>query len=188
MWTQWLRLDCSWTRRTILAAGKGRRWMFFFSVSLLSFIFLLLPCPFLSSPLLSLLILFFLALGEDTKWHTRIDVSLNPSTINQSINQSIMWTKFTYVWYLYACIFSTWETFHILFFVKFHTRTCSCKMYAFALAQVPSNTEFRTYKWAAILGTMVTGRKPTACNTEHTDNVSYYVSVYSTGSNDCVSR
>ena len=36
------------------------------------------PCPSLSSPLLSL---FSLSLGDDTKWPTRVDVSLNPNTI-----------------------------------------------------------------------------------------------------------
>ena len=42
---------------------------FFFisSVSSLSFILLFLPCPSLSSPLLSLLFLFSLSLGDDTK-------------------------------------------------------------------------------------------------------------------------
>ena len=53
------------------------------SVSSLSFLFLFLPCPSLSSLLLSLLSLFSLSLGDDTKWPTRVDVSLNPNTINQ---------------------------------------------------------------------------------------------------------
>ena len=49
-------------------SGKGRGGMFFISsVSSLSFLFLFLPCPSLSSPLLSLLSLFSLSLGDDTK-------------------------------------------------------------------------------------------------------------------------
>ena len=57
--------------------------MFFISsVSSLSFVFLFLPCPSLSC-LLSHLSLFSLSLEDDTKWPTRVDVSLNPNTINQ---------------------------------------------------------------------------------------------------------
>ena len=40
---------------------------FYSSVSLLSFIFLILPCLSLSSPLLSFLYLFPLSLGDNTK-------------------------------------------------------------------------------------------------------------------------
>ena len=54
--------------------------LFISSVSSLSFIFLFLPCPSLSSLLLSL---FSLSLGDDTKWPTRVDMSLNPNTISQ---------------------------------------------------------------------------------------------------------
>ena len=43
-----------------------------------------LPFPSLSSPLLSLLSLFSLFLGDYTKWPTRVDMSLNPGRINQS--------------------------------------------------------------------------------------------------------
>ena len=56
---------------------------FISSVSLLLFLFLFLPSPSLSSPLLSLLSLFFLSLEDGTKFPTRIDVPLNPSTINE---------------------------------------------------------------------------------------------------------
>ena len=45
--------------------------------SSLSFFFLFLPIPSLSS-LLSLLSLFSLYLGDNTKWPTRVDLSLNP--------------------------------------------------------------------------------------------------------------
>ena len=41
-----------------------------------------LPCSSLSSLLLSLLSLFSLSLGDEPKWHTRVDVLLNPNTIN----------------------------------------------------------------------------------------------------------
>ena len=63
-----LKLAYSWARPAILLAGKGRGGMFLFLlVSSLSFLFLFLPCPPLSSPLLSLLSLFSLSLGDDTK-------------------------------------------------------------------------------------------------------------------------
>ena len=77
-------LAYSWARPAILVAGKGRGGIFISSVSSLSFlfIFLLCPCPSLSSPLLSLLSIFSLSLGDDTKWPTRVDVSLNPNTQN----------------------------------------------------------------------------------------------------------
>ena len=51
-----LILAYSWARPAILVAGKGKGGMFFVfisSVSSLSFMFLFLPCPPLSSPLLS---------------------------------------------------------------------------------------------------------------------------------------
>ena len=62
-----LILAYSWARPAIFVAGKGRGVCFYSSVSSLSFLFLFLPCPFLSSPLLSLLSLFSLSLGDDTK-------------------------------------------------------------------------------------------------------------------------
>ena len=58
--------------------------VFISSVSPLSFLFLFLPCPSLSSLLLSLLSPFSLSLGDDTKWPTRVDVSLNPNTVKSS--------------------------------------------------------------------------------------------------------
>ena len=75
-----LILAYSWARPAILVAGKGRE-AFISSVSSLSFLFLFLPCPSLSSLLLSLPSLFSLSLGDDTKWPTRVDVSLNHNTI-----------------------------------------------------------------------------------------------------------
>ena len=50
-----LILAYSWARLAILVAGKGRGESFYSSVSSISFLFLFLPCPSLSSPLLSLL-------------------------------------------------------------------------------------------------------------------------------------
>ena len=46
--------------------------VFISSISSLSFLFLFLPCPSISSPLLSL---FSLSLGDNTKWPTRVDVN-----------------------------------------------------------------------------------------------------------------
>ena len=73
----------SWARPAILVAGKGRGGMFLFLLflhfhSCSSFF----PSLLFSSLLLSLLSLFSLSLGDDTKWPTRVDVSLNPNTIN----------------------------------------------------------------------------------------------------------
>ena len=62
------------------------------SVSSLSFLFLFLPCPCLSSPLLSLLSFFSLSLGNDTKWTTRVYMSLNPNTIKKK-NLTFYWVK-----------------------------------------------------------------------------------------------
>ena len=95
MW-RWSRVSytgaSNWYRLTagqgllILVAGKGRGGnVFISSVSSLSFLLFSLPCPSLSSFLLSHLFLFSLSLGDDTKWHTRVDVSLNPNTTNQCL-------------------------------------------------------------------------------------------------------
>ena len=93
-WGVQLILAYSWARPAILVVGKGRGGMFLFLLFLhfhscssffpvpLSSLSLFLPCPSLSSPLLSLLSLFSLSLGDDTKWPSRVDVSLNPNTIN----------------------------------------------------------------------------------------------------------
>ena len=83
-WGVQLILASSWARLGILVAGKGRGGnVFISSVSSVSFLFLFLPCPSLSSPLLYLLCLFSFSLGDDPQWPTRVDVSLNPNTINQ---------------------------------------------------------------------------------------------------------
>ena len=75
-----LILASSWARPAVLEAGKGKGEMFISSVSSLSFLFLFFPCSSLTSLLLSF---FSLSLGDDTKWPTRVEVSLNPNTINQ---------------------------------------------------------------------------------------------------------
>ena len=49
-----LILACIWARSTSLVAGKIEGNVFISSVSSLSFLFPVLPCPSLSSPLLSL--------------------------------------------------------------------------------------------------------------------------------------
>ena len=80
-WGVQLILAYSWARPAVLVAGKGRGGIFFISfVSSLSFLFLFLPCSSFSSLLLSLLSLFSLSLGDDTKWPTRVDMSLSPNT------------------------------------------------------------------------------------------------------------
>ena len=77
-----LILASSWVRPAILVAGKGSGGCFdFFGF------FTFIPVPLsplsLSFTLLSLLYLFSLFLGDDTKWPTRVDVSETPT---QSIN------------------------------------------------------------------------------------------------------
>ena len=63
-----LILAYSWARPAILVVGKGRGGnVFISSVSSLSFLFLFLPCSSLSSLRLSLLTLFSLSQGDDTK-------------------------------------------------------------------------------------------------------------------------
>ena len=81
-----LILAYSWARPAVLAAGRGG--MFNFCCVFTFIPFPLSPCPSLLSPQLSLLSLFSLSLGDDTKWPTRVDVSLNPNTINQYSDQN----------------------------------------------------------------------------------------------------
>ena len=68
-WGAQLILAYSWARPATLAAGRGRVGMFLFLLFLHfhSFSSLFLPCPSLSFPQLSLLSLFSLSLGDDTK-------------------------------------------------------------------------------------------------------------------------
>ena len=86
----------SWARPAILVAGKGRGGMFLFLLflhfhSCSSFF----PSLFFSSLPLSLLSLFSLSLGDDAKWPTRVDVSLNPNTINQLLPYAFVWEKYS---------------------------------------------------------------------------------------------
>ena len=83
---QGVMLAYSWTRPAILAAGKdrGECLYFFCFFTFIQFLFFFHPCLFVSSPLLSLLSIFSLSLGDNKKLPTRVDVSLNPNTINQS--------------------------------------------------------------------------------------------------------
>ena len=81
-----LRLAYSWAKPAVLAAGKGRGGMFLFLLLFHFHSFSPFPCPSLLFPLHFLLSLFFLSLGEDTKWHTRVDTSLNPNT-NKNLDQ-----------------------------------------------------------------------------------------------------
>ena len=81
-----LILAYSWARPVILVAGKGRKVMFLFLLFLhfhscssffpvtLFHLFCYLFCR-----------LFSLSLGDDTQWPTRVDVSVNPNTINFTI-------------------------------------------------------------------------------------------------------
>ena len=81
-WGTLVILAYSWARCAALAAGKGRGWMLLF---LLFLHFLSFP-SFFTIPLFHLIYylfyLFTLSLGDDTKWPTRVDVSLNTNTIN----------------------------------------------------------------------------------------------------------
>ena len=61
-----LAYSCARPAILVHVAGKGRGGLFCISVYSLSFLFLFL-CPSLSSPLLSLLSLFSLSPGDDTK-------------------------------------------------------------------------------------------------------------------------
>ena len=91
--------------------------VFISSVSSLSFIFVFLPCPSLSSPLLSSI--FFLSLGHHTKWPTRVDVSLNPITELLHIKHSHFLYMFCYPAFagchaVFCCAFiGLWRCFRI---------------------------------------------------------------------------
>ena len=74
-----LILAYSWTGPAILVAAKGRGEMFVSSVYFHSRSFS--PVPL--SSLLSLLSLFSLSLGDDTKWPSRVDLMFNPNTISE---------------------------------------------------------------------------------------------------------
>ena len=84
-WGVQLILAYSWARPAILVVGKGRGGMFLFLLFLhfhsCSSIF---PVPLFHLLYSLFLSLFSLSLGDDTKWPSRVDVSLNPNTINQS--------------------------------------------------------------------------------------------------------
>ena len=77
-------IDIGWARPAILVAGKGRGGMFYFIC-----FFTFIPVP-LSSMSLSFIfstissISFSHSLGDNTKWPTRVDVLLNPNTINKA--------------------------------------------------------------------------------------------------------
>ena len=67
-WCVQLILAYSWARPAILVAGKGIGGMFLFLLFLqVFFLSLFLPCHSPSCPLISLLSLFSLSLGDDTK-------------------------------------------------------------------------------------------------------------------------
>ena len=90
-----LILAYSWARPAILVAGKDRRGMFLFLL-LLHFH----SCSYLFPVSLFhlfcyLFYLFSLSVGDDTKWPTRVDVPLNPNTINLTTNELV---KLTMLW------------------------------------------------------------------------------------------
>ena len=113
-----LILASSWARPAIIIAGKGRGGMFLFLLflhfrSCSSSLFLAL-----SSLLLSL---FSLSLWNDTKWLTRVDMLLNPSTINQSIKylpalRPTVYAKdeenWVWVQCIYICLCVIWSWTH----------------------------------------------------------------------------
>ena len=87
-----LILAYSWARPAILVAGKGREVMFLF----LLFLHFHSCSSFFPVPLFHLFCFLFcrffsLSLGDDTKWPTRVDVSLNPNTIKILVIRHIQW-------------------------------------------------------------------------------------------------
>ena len=84
--------------------GKGRRGMFLF-LFLHSFIFhFLLPSHYFISS--TLFYLFSLSLGDDTKWPTRVDVLLNPNTINQKSKIGKIHVQY---WNVQAFVYDIWS-------------------------------------------------------------------------------
>ena len=88
-WGVQLILAYSWARPAILVVGKGRGGMFLF----LLFLHFHSCSSFFPVPLFHLLYslflsLFSLSLGDDTKWPSRVDMSLNPNTIKINLNSS----------------------------------------------------------------------------------------------------
>ena len=86
-----LMLASSWARPAILVADRVWGGMFLFLF--LHFYY----CSSFSPVLifhLSLLSLFSLSPGDDTKWPIRVDVSLNPNTINQITEYRVLQTGF----------------------------------------------------------------------------------------------
>ena len=90
-----------WARPAILVAGKGRAGNIFISSVSLSFLFIFLPCPSIPFPQLSLLSLFSLSLGDNTRWPTRVNVSLNAT---QSIKLSVFSIRFYWKFGFFDCM------------------------------------------------------------------------------------
>ena len=80
------RSTWSLARPAILVAGKDRRGIFLLLLFLHFHSCSSFSTVTLSSPQLSLLSLFSLYLGDDTKWPTRVDVSLNPNAFKHFAN------------------------------------------------------------------------------------------------------
>ena len=106
----------------------GRGGMINSSVSSLSFIFFILHCPSLSSPLLSLLSLFSLSLGDDAKWPTRVDVSLNPQH-NQSIK--VFFYIQNNIVNLFSCFSMNWIN-YILNVIRSSVRKVTLRKHAYS--------------------------------------------------------
>ena len=109
-WGVQLILAYSWARPAILVVGKGRGGMFLF----LLFLHFHSCSSFFPVPLFHLLYslflsLFSLSLGDNTKWPSRVDVSLNPNTIKNWDTVVFYhtfpkgWTKSIY--WLLMCLF-----------------------------------------------------------------------------------
>ena len=83
-----------WARPAILAAGKGRGGCFcsFCFSTFIHFPFYPVPLFNLLYIVLSLLSLFSLSLGDDTKWPTRVYLPLNPNSIVVRMKKSCILT------------------------------------------------------------------------------------------------